>query len=360
MVKVSVIIPIFNVEKYIMECIDSVVNQSLTDIEIICVDDGSTDNSLNLLKQIPDNRIRIISQENKGLAAARNIGMKHATGEYIAFLDSDDFFNRDALEKLYNVAHKYLLDIVITKMINFYDETYEKFTDPYFDMNFLKDACENKVFNCNDVYSQVLNISVTAPGKLFKTDFIKEIKFKENLIFEDNPFFVEAIFKADRVYFYDEYLYNRRIRKDSIISSNFSRFSDIIEIYDILYKLLWDLGVYEDFKDKIFKKKFTNIYRRFTEVPEEYKNDFFEKIKNDFPKYLFMLKGDDDFKNFNKRAKHILCSGINSETYQEFELSVKSYNQEKKNKKLEKEVNSSKYRNSKVMNRVNSFVRRIV
>ena len=91
MVKVSVIIPVFNVEKYINECVDSVINQTLTDIEIICVNDGSTDNSLNLLKQIPDPRIKIISQENKGLAAARNEGMKHAKGEYITFLDADDF-----------------------------------------------------------------------------------------------------------------------------------------------------------------------------------------------------------------------------------------------------------------------------
>ena len=359
MVKVSVIIPVFNVEKYINECVESVVNQTLTDIEIICIDDGSTDNSLNLLKQIPDPRIKIISQENKGLAAARNEGIKHATGEYIAFLDADDFLNYHALDKLYGVAHKFLLDIVITKIINFYDKTYEKFTDSYFDMDFLRDACENKVFNYKDVYGQVLNISVTATGKLFKTEFIKKIPFKENLIFEDNPFFIEAIFKADRVYFYDEYLYNRRIRKDSIISSSFSKFSDIIEIYNIIYCLLRQLGVYKDFKDKIFKKKFTNIYTRFSEVPDEYKTDFFCRIKKDFTNHFFILKKDKDFKGFNKRAKHILYSGIHSKSYQEFDLSVKLYDQEKKNKKLKNEVTVLKTRNEKIMSLVNRFVRRM-
>ena len=360
MARVSVIIPVFNVEKYIKECIDSVINQTLTDIEIICVDDGSTDNSLNLLKQYSDTRIKIISQENKGLAAARNEGVKHATGEYIAFLDSDDFLNYSALEKLYNLADKHFLDIVITKIINFYDETYEKFTDCYFDMAFLKEKCQDKVFNYKDIYDEVLNISVTAPGKLFKRDFIKNIKFKENLIFEDNPFFVEAIFKAQRVYFLDEYLYNRRIRKDSIISSHYSQFSDLIEIYDVIYQLLIKMGVYEDFKDKIFKKKFSNIYRRFSEVSDEYKQDFFDKIKKDFQKSFFFLEKDDDFKNFNRRAKFILYSGIHSNTYAEFELSVKLYDQEMKNKSLQKEVDSLKKHNSQVMNLVNNFVRRMV
>lgn len=359
MVKVSVIIPVFNVEKYINECVDSVINQTLTDIEIICVNDGSTDNSLNLLKQIPDPRIKIISQENKGLAAARNEGMKHAKGEYITFLDADDFLNYSALEKLFNAAHKFSLDMVITKIINFQDGTYEKFTDSYFDMDFLRDSCKNKVFNYKDVYSQVLNISVTSTGKLFKREFIKEIKFKENLIFEDTPFFIEAIFKADRVYFHDEYLYNRRIRKDSIISSSFSKFSDIIEIYNIIYGLLRQLGVYEDFKDKIFKKKFTNIYTRFSEVPDEYKDDFFMRIKKDFTNHFFVLKKDDDFKRFNKRAKHILYSGIHSKSYQEFELSVKLYDQENKNKKVKKEVTVLKNRNEKIMSLVNRFVRRM-
>lgn len=360
MVKVSVIIPVFNVEKYINECVDSVINQTLTDIEIICVDDGSTDNSLNLLKQFSDTRIKIISQKNKGLAAARNVGMDNATGEYITFLDSDDYLNYTALEKLYGVANKYFLDIVITKIINFHDETYEKFTENYFDMDFLKEKTKNNVFNYKDVYDDVLNISVTAPAKLFKKEFIKDIKFKENLIFEDNPFFVETIFKAERVYFYDEYLYYRRIRKNSIINSNFSKFSDLIEIYNIIYKLLQDFGVYEDFKDKIFKKKFTNIFTRFTQIPNEYKQEFFDKIQEDFSKSFFILQKDKDFKKFNKRAKHILFSGMNSKTFTEFELSVELYDQKKKTKKLEKEINSLKKHNNSVMNLVNNFMRRMV
>ena len=108
MPKVSVIIPVYNTEKYLEKCLDSVCNQTLSDIEIICVDDCSTDNSLNILKEYAqkDNRIKLIEfKENKGAAAARNEGIKAATGEYIGFIDSDDYPETDSYyEQLYTKA----------------------------------------------------------------------------------------------------------------------------------------------------------------------------------------------------------------------------------------------------------------
>ncbi len=105
-VKISVIIPVYNVEKYLARCLDSVVNQTLKDIEIICVDDGSTDKSIVIAQEYAkrDNRISVIHQENKGVSAARNAGMKIASGKYISFIDGDDWIDLDFLEKLYNAA----------------------------------------------------------------------------------------------------------------------------------------------------------------------------------------------------------------------------------------------------------------
>ena len=113
MPKVSVVIPIYNVEKYLRECMDSVVNQTLKDIEIICVNDGSPDNSRSILQEYADKdeRIKIIDKENGGLASARNVGVKAATGEYIGFVDSDDWIDLDFYEKLYNTAIQYEADI---------------------------------------------------------------------------------------------------------------------------------------------------------------------------------------------------------------------------------------------------------
>ena len=114
-VKVSVIVPIYNTEKYIGKCLNSLVNQTLRDIEIICVNDGSTDNSMITVRKFANNdfRIKIIEQENKKQGAARNAGMRIATGEYISFVDSDDWVDLDFYEKLYNAAKNHNFDIAL-------------------------------------------------------------------------------------------------------------------------------------------------------------------------------------------------------------------------------------------------------
>lgn len=120
MPKVSVIIPVYNVEKYLRDCLDSVVNQTIKDIEIICVNDGSTDGSLYILNEYcsNDDRFVIINQENQGLSVARNNGLNSASGDYIAFIDSDDYLlNNDYFEKLYNACEKYSADIAVAGII---------------------------------------------------------------------------------------------------------------------------------------------------------------------------------------------------------------------------------------------------
>lgn len=114
-IKVSIIVPVYNVEKYLPECLDSLIAQTLKEIEIICINDGTKDNSLQILElyKIKDNRIKIINQENQGLSATRNNGIKTASGEYIAFVDSDDWVDNDYFEKLYNAAKKYDSDVAI-------------------------------------------------------------------------------------------------------------------------------------------------------------------------------------------------------------------------------------------------------
>ena len=108
MAKISVIVPCYNVEKYLEECLDSIVNQTFTDIEIICINDGSTDSTNRILDIYSNNdsRIKIITQTNKGLSASRNIGIENSNGEYILFIDSDDYLELTAFEEIYNIAKK--------------------------------------------------------------------------------------------------------------------------------------------------------------------------------------------------------------------------------------------------------------
>ena len=115
MAKVSVIIPVYNAEQYLRQCLDSVVGQTLKDIEIICVDDGPQDNSVAILKEYAarDSRLRLIREKNRGAGAARNQGLREATGEYLSFLDADDFFEPDMLEKAVARAEEYDAQIVV-------------------------------------------------------------------------------------------------------------------------------------------------------------------------------------------------------------------------------------------------------
>ena len=125
MVKVSVIIPVYNAEKYLRQCLDSVLGQTLKEIELICVDDGSTDRSMEILLEYAskDKRIRVITQKNGGPGKARNTALPYATGKYISFLDADDWFEQDFLEKMFDRSDEVQADICICETQRFDDAT---------------------------------------------------------------------------------------------------------------------------------------------------------------------------------------------------------------------------------------------
>ena len=148
---VSVIIPVYNGEKYIEKCLKSLIDQSLKDIQIICVNDGSTDNTLSILNQFAskDNRIKVISTDNRGQGSARNTALKEANGEYISFIDADDWINENALELLYNKAKSDDLDMLIYQMVNYIEDSKK-----YIETDLYNHTCfENNSINENDVFS---------------------------------------------------------------------------------------------------------------------------------------------------------------------------------------------------------------
>lgn len=352
MTKVSVIIPVYNTASYLKECIDSVLRQTLDDIEVICVNDGSTDSSLEILEsyKLKDDRIVLINQKNRGLGAARNIALKHASGKYVLFLDSDDYLDEMALEDLYDLATRKSIDLLIFKLINFNNETYKEVKYKYFEMDFLKRIVDDDIFNWKMVKNKIFDMAVTAPAKFFKMDLIKNIYFPENLIFEDSLFFIKVIFRARRVYFYDRHLYHRRVRSDSITNSNFRNFSDCIEIYDLINRHLKKIRLYDDFADQLFNRQCRDIFTRFSGVPEEFKEDFFVKINEYFTKNKKTLQREGTLDICNERALAIFNAAVDSATYREFELSVNIFDLEMKHDKLRLENDILKRQNEKRIN----------
>ena len=190
-IKVSVIVPVYNVEKFLSRCLESLLNQTLKDIEIICINDGSTDKSLEILKTYiqqtsspPPSKLKIISTENKGQSAARNLGLKMARGEYIGFVDADDWVDLDFFEKLYD-ASKGIYDVVCTDAVSYPDGkgyiTYKKRKLVY--------STQEKI----DAIGVPKNFSIW--NKIYKTSKLKDsnILFTEGRYFEDVEFLLNVI-----------------------------------------------------------------------------------------------------------------------------------------------------------------------
>ena len=219
--KVSLIIPIYNVEKYLRECLDSVVNQTLKDIEIILIDDGSTDSSLSICKEYAknDDRIKILTQKNQGAAIARNKGIELAKGDYISIIDSDDYFDLKMLEKLYNKAINNNLDITIcySQEINDSDK---KISNLDYSIN--KEYLPSKeIFNYKDFTKFIFNFCIGwSWDKLYKREFVIENNLKfQNLRSTNDLFFVFlSLVLADRISILDDILITHRYNRKNQLS----------------------------------------------------------------------------------------------------------------------------------------------
>ena len=195
MTKVSIIVPIFNTEKFIEKCLTSLINQTLCDIEIICVNDGSTDNSLAILEKYAkrDSRIKVLSQENKKQGAARNAGLKIAKGEYIGYVDSDDWVDLDYYEKLYNTAKKYDSDIALATNIRIGNGKTKKRLD------ITEEKIANTLQEKIDIGNQAKNPCPT--NKIYRHSMLKDnnIVWPEGVYCEDKLFTIKAIYYANKI-----------------------------------------------------------------------------------------------------------------------------------------------------------------
>jgi len=344
MVKVSVVIPVYNVENYLEDCLDSIVNQTLKDIEIICINDGSPDNSLEILNRYAENddRMIVISQENGGHAVATNRGMSMAKGEYLYLMDSDDIVKLNTLEDTYNIAKEKDLDFVIFKAINYNDPQDRYYETEVYSMGNLLKAVGNNVFNYKDIPDDVLfNMSVTPWSKLYNREFVERIgaKFPEGLVFEDNVFFWQVLFNAERIYFHDEFLFTRRWYSNSSTTAGDQRFLDSIEVYNLIWDEFRKHGEFENHKVTLYNRKVQIGYMRFSKIKPEFKNLYFDAWKRDalnlfYDKDLF----NDFFKNLTYSHKKIFQHLLISESGHEFDILRKAYGLYQTNKHLLKEI----------------------
>ena len=250
----SVVIPIYNVEKYLKRCIDSVISQTYKNIEIILVDDGSPDKCGEIcdLYALKDKRIKVIHKENGGLSDARNIGTKAANGKYIAFIDSDDYISSDYFEYLYSLLIKTGADISVCRMI----KTEEDVANFGVDNSKLQEQVLSGIEACRRLFFDDLYITlVTACGKLYNSEIVKKYPFPKGRKHEDEATTCKFYYESQKVVIGNKRLYAYYQNPTSITHSQGDKLNE-----DIIWALEHRAMFFEECKEPILAKYSWNIY----------------------------------------------------------------------------------------------------
>ena len=286
MPKVSVIIPVYNVEKYLRQCLDSVVNQTLKDIEIICVDDGSTDYSSSILNEYAakDNRIQVIHKANSGYGASVNIGFDKATGEYVAIVEPDDCILPNMYETLYKVATKTQADMVRADYYTF------KGNDDHRN----KELCEidfskknyNRCINPRD-NMQVFNFKMYNWAGIYNRNFIEKYHIRHNetpgASFQDTGFWFQTFCYATKVYFVNEPFYMYRVDNPNASIKSSTKVYALKHEYDFIYNILCsNKDLFDKFINIFWYRKFCSYLWNFYRVESKYKRDFLNVFRSEF------------------------------------------------------------------------------
>lgn len=234
-VKVSIIIPAYNTEDYMAQCLDSLLQQTLQEIEIIVVDDGSTDRTLTILKQYEEQnpeKIRVFHKENGGQGSARNIALQYAQGEYLGFVDSDDWIDFEMYEEMYLKAKDEDADIVICDMVDHFPD------------------CE--IYHQASRFQDKFKVTPSACNKIFRTSFANDVQFPEGIWYEDFEYTTKQLMKTDKISVIHKGFYHCHCREVSTMNNNNSiKNKDILTVIENLESFVNKKGWQKKYADVI-------------------------------------------------------------------------------------------------------------
>lgn len=281
-VKVSILVPIYNVEKYLKQCLDSLVGQTLKDIQIICINDGSTDSSADIINSFAkkDDRFLVITKKNSGYGDSMNQGLSKATGEYVGILESDDYIETDAFEKLYKLAKEYDADVVRANYYHFKDNKNKKYS-------YVNELDTNRVVDP----SRRTWIFYQAPAiwsAIYRNDFLKKNKIKflptPGASYQDTGFNFKVWATTKKAVFTSEAYLHYRLDNESSSVNNPGKVFCVCEEYAEIEKYLRSNNLYDKFGEIMQMTKFGaynwNLYR----LAPDLRKDFIARIKEEFSK----------------------------------------------------------------------------
>lgn len=285
-IKVSVIIPVYNAEKYLRQCLDSVLGQTLREIEVICVDDGSTDSSLAIIREYAAKapRLRLLTQPNSGAGAARNLGIENANGEYIAFVDADDWVERRYCESLYASAEKYSADVTVCNAQRVDAKTGKNLPSEWMlKEKYIPSASfsplEIKKYIFQFTYGQVWD-------KLFRTGFLNahKLRFPTLRAAEDTSFAYIALLEARKIAVCPEILLNYRVNVDGSTSNSFVKYPDApFQAFRLVYDYLIINEKYELFEQSFLNWAMEYLVWQVCNMPDkEIQEKYYHEVKDNW------------------------------------------------------------------------------
>ena len=283
MVKVSVIVPVYNVYDYLSKCLDSLVNQTLREIEIIVVNDGSPDNSQKIIDKYAKNypeKIKAYKKENGGLSDARNYGIKKATGEYIAFVDSDDYVDTGMYERMYDKAKSGNFDMVVCDLNYVYNDKIVR-------------AYSHVKHDTTNIKMTMLNIYPAAWNKIFKRKFFENLEFKKKVWFEDVEFLYRILPKIKTIGVVNEPFYQYLQREGSITKKQDMRIYNYIDNLNGLISYYKDNELYSQYQKELEYVYVRYMYATFIKQATNFDKEEYQKavneakinVKKNFSKY---------------------------------------------------------------------------
>jgi len=304
--KLSVIVPVYNTRKYLDKCLNSIISQSLKDIELIVINDGSKENIDDIIKKYKD-KVIYIKNDNHGIGYTRNLGIKKANGEYIGFVDSDDFIECDMYLKYYKFAKENNLDVIVGNYYEYHKDYKKEVKTESFDIG-----------NIYDNKEILIKVNYGPCNKIFKRDILidNNIWFEENLKYEDMPFILKALKHSKRVGHLNESYYNYNVRNLSETTTVNERNFDIFKIFDVINNYYnhdkelseeieyLNISKLLDYNIQQRKQKDSNLRNKFI-------NQTFKYINNNFPNY----KQNKYFKKHNILKRIIMENKVITKLY---------------------------------------------
>lgn len=293
MTKISIIIPVYNGEKYIKKCLDSIKSQTFQDYEVLIINDGSKDNTKKIIETyLEDDRFKLYNRTNHGIGSSRNFGIEKSKGNYICFIDSDDYVHLNYLEKLYTKINSDKLDMVVCNYIELNEE-----------LNIEKKVKINEFANTtiNKNPELLLEINKSPWNKIYKKNIIKNIKFPENLKYEDTEFLLKVM-KNAKIGYINEYLNYYIIHSNSETTTMDKRVFDILTIIKNIRDFYENSN--SDVKEYINRMTLQILttytiqqkYQKDKKLANKFINNAFEYIEDNIPNY----KQNEYFKSLNK------------------------------------------------------------